>query len=113
MNDAYSDFVRGLMKDMGSKRANLVHAALGIGGEAGEVVDLVKKHWAYEKPLDTDKVVEEVGDVLFYVQALCNEIGVSPSFILQKNVEKLSRRFPTGSYSNQQAIDRADKNDAN
>lgn len=110
MRDEYSDFVQNLMKDMGSKEGNLVHDALGIAGESGEVVDLIKKHYAYDKPLDTEKLIEEIGDLLFYIQSLCNHLGIPPDFIIKRNMEKLRARYHTGQYSDTQAISRADKN---
>lgn len=48
------------------------HMCLGIIGELGEVVDLYKKHWAYDKPLDRDALVEEFGDILWYCAGLYN-----------------------------------------
>jgi NTP pyrophosphatase (non-canonical NTP hydrolase) len=112
MNDEYSDFVRGLMADKGDRTLNLVHAALGIAGESGEVVDIIKKNFAYGKTIDRDHLVEEIGDLLFYVQALCNFIGEPPELIAKKNMVKLSARFHKGTFSAEQAIAQADKNDA-
>lgn len=107
--DDYSDFVAALMKQMGTSTLNILHAAVGISGEAGELLDAVKKHWAYEKPLDKENVIEELGDLEFYMQALRNEIGVPRSFIIEANRKKLSKRYATLKYSNEQAIARNDK----
>jgi NTP pyrophosphatase (non-canonical NTP hydrolase) len=106
--DDYSDFVSSLFKKMGD-RDNLAHAAMGIAGEAGELLDAIKKHWAYGKPLDIENVIEELGDLEFYMQALRIQIGVPRSFIIDKNVAKLSKRYSSGKYSDQQAQERADK----
>lgn len=111
MSDAYSDFVRNLMADKGSFEANTVHAALGIAGEAGEVVDIIKKHFAYGKEVDMKKLTEEIGDLMFYIQALCNFIGVPPEVIVKQNMAKLSARYHTGTFTAEQAIARADKNE--
>ena len=46
-----------------------LHAVSGVAGECGELLDLTKKVWIYNKPLDRDKVIEECGDVLFYMFA--------------------------------------------
>jgi NTP pyrophosphatase (non-canonical NTP hydrolase) len=94
---------------MGSEVDNLAHAAMGISGEAGELLDAIKKHWAYNKPLDKENVIEELGDLEFYMQALRIVIGVPRSYIIEKNVEKLSKRYHTGKYSDSQAQERADK----
>lgn len=111
MNDTYSDFVRKLMADTGNNTLDMVHAALGIAGESGEIVDIVKKRFAYGKTIDQEHLIEEIGDLLFYVQALCNFIGVPPEIIVKRNMEKLSARFPQGVFSADQAIARADKHD--
>ena len=107
--DDYSDFVAALFKDMGSDIDNLAHAAMGISGEAGELLDAIKKHWAYGKPLDKENVIEELGDLEFYMQAMRIQLGIPRFFIISKNVEKLSKRYHTGKYSDAQAVMRADK----
>ncbi len=108
----YADFVRGLFKDMGDLKMNSMHAAAGISGEAGEVIDAVKKHWAYDKPMDLDHLKEELGDTLFYVQAMINLYGWTVDEVIDFNIKKLESRYPSGSYSNEQAIARADKETA-
>lgn len=106
----YRDFVASRMKSMDTPRDNLIHMTLGIAGEAGELVDAIKKHWAYGKPLDTDNVVEELGDLLFYIQGVLNVVTASETLedLMVTNMHKLSKRYPTG-YSDKAAIERADK----
>lgn len=70
--------------------------ALGLAGEAGEVIDLIKKHLFHGKPLDRDKAIEELGDVLWYVQCVAEALDVGISEIAQKNAEKLRKRYPKG-----------------
>lgn len=106
---SYAEFVNSLMKDMGATTLNILHAAVGIAGEAGELLDAVKKHWAYEKPLDRENVIEELGDLEFYMQALRNQLGVPREYIVTQNMNKLSKRYAAGVYSNAQAQARADK----
>ena len=107
----YEQFVCKLVKEMGSRTLNLLHAAVGISGEAGELLDAVKKHWAYEKPLDFGNVVEELGDLEFYMAAMRQIIGMSRQAILQTNVNKLKLRYANMEYSDQAAQARADKAD--
>ena len=59
-------------------------------------LDLVKKTWVSNKPLDTDKLKQEAGDILFYLQQLCNLLGVSLEEIAAMNIAKLSTRYPNG-----------------
>ena len=111
----YRDFVKSRMKPMETLQADLLHMTLGVAGEAGELVDAVKKHWAYGKPLDVGNVVEELGDLLFYIQGVLNIVtsqGVPEPETLDDlmiaNMNKLSKRYPTG-YSDIAAMARADK----
>ena len=107
MIDFESHVARLFVKPEGSIE-RMVHAALGIAGEAGEVVDAVKKHWIYGKPLDVENILEESGDILFYVAALLIENGYTINDAMAHNIEKLAKRYPTG-YTDQAAIARADK----
>lgn len=109
MNTTYGGFVRNLVKEMGSYQNNLMHAAVGISGEAGELLDAVKKHWAYGKPIDRVNVIEELGDLEFYMAAMRMLVGTSRTEVLNANVVKLSKRYNSGSYSDEQAQQRADK----
>lgn len=86
----------------------LLHASLGISGEGGEIVDAVKKNWVYEKPLDRENLIEEIGDLLFYTQALCSLIGIELVDAVDANMAKLNKRYPQG-YTDAAAIARADK----
>ena len=93
---------------------DLMHAALGIAGEAGEVVDLIKKHIIYTgpsasgPPLNVVHLTEELGDLEFYLAMLRSACGIDREVVLQMNINKLRKRFPSG-YDNQAAQDRADK----
>jgi NTP pyrophosphatase (non-canonical NTP hydrolase) len=104
----YDMFVKQLFK--GDSRDNmLTHAALGIAGEAGELVDAIKKHVIYGKPLDLENVREEIGDIRFYIEALCNILDLHDQTIIQANMNKLAKRYKDLTYSSTSAIERADK----
>ena len=98
-----------IVKNLTPEQANLWHMATGIGGEAGEVEDVIKKHVIYQKPLDVENVKEELGDLLFYMSNLMQSVGLSFEEVLQHNVDKLSVRYSSGKYSNPQAQERADQ----
>lgn len=108
-NDQYHDFVGGLFKKMPRFIDEILHASIGMSGEAGELLDCVKKNWAYEKPLDFLHLREEAGDLLFYLVALCNVCGWRLDEVMFDNHIKLSKRYSTGVYSDAQAQARADK----
>ena len=105
----YEEFVEKLFNKLGSEREAVAHAAMGIVGEAGEIIDAVKKHWAYNKELDVANVIEELGDLRFYYQAMLNMFGLTDEDICAMNMSKLQVRYPTGVYRDQDAIARADK----
>lgn len=84
-----------------------LHAAVGLSGESGEVLDLIKKSWVYGKPLDTDKLKTEAGDTLHYLVMLCITQGWTLEDLAANNKAKLDLRYPTG-YSDAAAIARKD-----
>lgn len=93
----------------GATKAHLLHMAVGVAGEAGELLDAIKKHVIYDKALDLDNVIEELGDIEFYMQGLRAELGLHQEDILEENVTKLRARYAEGSYSNEAAQTRRDK----
>jgi len=77
-------------KDTGSKGA-LAYCALGLAGEAGETVDKIKKYIRDDK-LDLVGIEKELGDVMWYVAQLANELGLTLQDIIEVNVDKLTSR---------------------
>lgn len=94
---------------MTQDEAHAWHMATGVSGEAGELLDAIKKHVVYKKPLDRDNVVEELGDLRFYMAGLMNAYGITEDELLAANNAKLGKRYAAGTYSDRQAQDRADK----
>lgn len=114
--EEYSDFVlsickpgKDIIEDMEPRKAHELHMAIGVAGEAGELLDAIKKYVVYNKDLDLENVIEELGDLEFYMEGLRSSLGVSRTEVIVHNVRKLSRRYSAGSFSNKQAQDRADK----
>ena len=73
---------------------DLLHAAIGIATESGELLDTIKKYMFYGKPLDITNIKEEVGDLLWYIALLCHSQGWSFEEIMFLNIEKLKARYP-------------------
>lgn len=69
---------------------------LGLAGEAGEVVDLVKKHLGHGHELPREKLVKELGDVLWYVATIAASQGIKLSEVAEANIAKLRARYPNG-----------------
>lgn len=74
----------------------LINGVMGLCGESGEVIDLVKKHLHQGHPLDEKKMVEELGDVLWYVAEIATYLQVNLEDVMEKNIMKLAKRFPDG-----------------
>lgn len=90
-------------------QADMAHMALGVCGEAGELADAVKKYSFYNKPVDRENVVEEMGDIEFYLEGIRRKLEITREETLEHNIDKLSVRYQGLVYSDQRAIDRADK----
>lgn len=97
-----------ILAEMSPQDMHLLHMAVGVSGEAGELLDAVKKAAIYCKPIDRENVVEELGDLEFYIEGLRQGMGITREETIEHNIKKLSERYKTG-YSNQAAQDRADK----
>lgn len=74
----------------------LRNASYGLNGEAGEVIDILKKHEFQGHTLDTDKLIKELGDVAWYLALACTALGVPLSDVLERNIDKLRKRYPAG-----------------
>lgn len=83
-----------------------LHAALGIAGEAGEVVDIIKKVAMYDRPLDRNHLIEEIGDLAWYVNLMIDAAGSTWSEVFEKNIAKLETRYPEKKFDAGRAIDR-------
>jgi NTP pyrophosphatase (non-canonical NTP hydrolase) len=91
--ERYARFVdAGTLVDTEEKKKFLV--AMGLAGEGGEVCDYLKKVLLHGKPLDRETLVEELGDVLWYIQLGCNVFGLTVDEIIEYNIEKLTSRYP-------------------
>lgn len=88
--------------------AHLWHMATGIAGEAGELLDGIKKAVIYRKEIDKVNIIEELGDLEFFLEGLRQALGISRQITLDANIDKLTIRYGR-KYSNQAAQERADK----
>ena len=100
-----ADIVSQLTPEM----AHLLHMAIGICGEAGELIDAIKKAAIYRKPIDRENAIEELGDLEWYMEGMRQGLSVTRSEVLAANQQKLAKRYAGLRYTDQQAHDRADK----
>lgn len=98
-----------IASEMTGHTAHAIHMVLGISGEAGELVDAVKKYTIYGKELDLKNVIEELGDLEFYMEGLRQGFGITREATIAANITKLSVRYKDHEYSDQSAINREDK----
>ena len=74
----------------------LMNGVMGLCGESGECVDIVKKHLFQKHDLDKEHLAKELGDVAWYLAVTAEAIGYDLNTILQMNVKKLRDRYPNG-----------------
>ena len=89
------------------ERDVLINGVMGLCGEAGEAIDMVKKHLAQGHELDKEKLARELGDVAWYLAETAHAIGYDLETILQMNIDKLKARYPEG-FSVGRSVDRAE-----
>jgi NTP pyrophosphatase (non-canonical NTP hydrolase) len=95
-----------LNKDLTKKEA-LVNSVMGLNGEAGEVIDLVKKHLFHGHVLNKEELIKELGDVAWYLAEAAYALDIDLETILKLNIEKLKKRYPEG-FSIKDSINRKD-----
>ena len=113
---SHPDMVKTLAKsgleicqEMDPHKSHNLHMIMGVSGEVGELLDAIKKAVIYNKPLDRENVIEEMGDIEFYLEGLRQGLGISRQETLDANIEKLSVRYAGLRYSDTAAQTRADK----
>lgn len=73
-----------------------LNGVMGLAGEAGECVDMMKKHLFQGHKLDKEHLVKELGDVAWYLAVTAYAIGCDLETVMQMNVDKLRKRYPDG-----------------
>ena len=74
----------------------MVNGIMGLAGESGECVDLLKKHMFQGHGLDMHHLAKELGDVAWYLAVTAHAIGYTLEEVFQMNVDKLLARYPDG-----------------
>lgn len=92
--NSYNEFVKS-MKVYPEKYA-IIYPVLGLAGEAGEIAEKVKKYLRGDRELDRDALLSELGDPLWYITSLADDLGFTLQEVLDRNVEKLSSRKERG-----------------
>lgn len=103
--NTYSKLAIRTANDLGHTM-DLVHGALLITSEAGEVADAIKKHVAYGRELDVTHLAEELGDSCWAINLLITKLGLTWEQVLAGNIAKLEARYPDLKFSAEHATDR-------
>lgn len=90
--------------------AHLTNGCLGLAGEAGECADLLKKALFQDGREIKEKMIDELGDVLWYVSETATALGIWLDQIAERNIEKLKKRYPEG-FDPEKSLHRKEDND--
>lgn len=104
-----NDYQKEAMKLLNPKLDNrdvLINGVMGLCGESGEVIDIVKKWLAQGHQLDKERMKSELGDVAWYLAETATALDVPLEQIFQANLDKLHKRYPQG-FSTEGSINRA------
>ena len=87
----------------------LINSVMGLCGESGEAIDIVKKWFAHGHELDREHLKKELGDIAWYLAEASTALDLTLEEILEANIEKLRKRYPEG-FETKRSVDR-EKND--
>lgn len=104
--DLYQLDVLKYAPDYSDYALNILYAAIGMCGEAGEASELVKKYAYHAHTLDSDHLARELGDVLWYVSYMAHLLGYPLGRIMTMNQEKLAKRYPDGKFDAERSRNR-------
>ena len=90
-----------------SKKDMLINSVMGLCGESGEAIDIVKKWYAHGHELDKEHFAKELGDICWYLAEAATAIDMDLEEIMTSNIEKLKKRYPDG-FSTADSIMRVD-----
>ena len=79
-----------------SKKDVLINGVMGLCGESGEAIDIVKKHLHQGHDLDKEKLIKELGDIAWYLAETAYALDVELDEVFERNIAKLKARYPEG-----------------
>ena len=87
----------------------LIHGALKLAGEAGEVADIVGKWYGQMHDLDRDDLINELGDVLWHLAEICTALQVELGHVAYRNLRKLAARYPGEGFDASRSLNRSEQ----
>lgn len=94
--DEYQRLAMSTLNPALSRKDVLINSVMGLCGESGEAIDIVKKWLAQGHALDKEHLAKELGDVAWYLAEASTALDISLETILQGNLDKLKKRYPEG-----------------
>jgi NTP pyrophosphatase (non-canonical NTP hydrolase) len=97
--EEYKNFVNGKWFEGVEKNnkilenSSLLFASLGLAGECGEFIEVIKKGHRVGREIDNEKAISEAGDVFFYYTKILNELGITLEDVIEYNIRKLNKRY--------------------
>jgi NTP pyrophosphatase (non-canonical NTP hydrolase) len=85
---------QSLISRVDVRSMRLLHGAMGLDTESGEIMDSMKRHIIYGSDLNVVNIREELGDIMWYVALICDELGLTIEQICEDNIAKLRKRYP-------------------
>jgi NTP pyrophosphatase (non-canonical NTP hydrolase) len=79
-----------------TKKDILINGVMGLCGESGEAIDIVKKHLHQGHELDREKLIKELGDIAWYLAETAYALDLELEVVLEQNITKLKERYPEG-----------------
>ncbi len=101
----YQQLAMGLLNPALSRKDVLINGVMGLCGEAGEAIDIVKKHLHQGHELDRKKLAAELGDIAWYLAETAHALDIPLEEIFRGNIDKLKRRYPEG-FTTERSINR-------
>ena len=90
-----------------SKKDMLINGVMGLCGESGEAIDIVKKWLAHGHDLERNALAKELGDIAWYLAETAAALDLPLEDILRANIAKLKQRYPEG-FSTERSLHRKD-----
>lgn len=92
----YQELAMATLNPELNKKEVLINSVMGLCGESGEAIDIVKKWFAQGHDLDKEHLAKELGDIAWYLAEAATALDLSLEDVFQANIEKLKKRYPDG-----------------
>ncbi|MBE6753769.1 MAG: nucleotide pyrophosphohydrolase [Ruminococcaceae bacterium] len=92
----YQEMAMATLNPELSKRDVLINSVMGLCGESGEAIDIVKRWMAQGHDLDREHLIKELGDIAWYLAEAATALDIPLEKVFQGNIDKLKKRYPEG-----------------